>query len=358
MNNTGSIFIHATNVTGLGASHVAGSLIRSLGKLAAESRFDCYLPAIGALAEAELDGGNLIPHPFPRRLPNSVSRLLECFFSRAYFPTYELGITLGDIPLRNVAHQVVLIHRPHLVFRTESEEGLSLDVMRWLFRKNLSYGKKFVVQTDVIGRRLERRYPEVRGKVVVVPQPPPDWFRGEGRPQAAGSAAGMTLFYPAAGYPHKNHRILNHLAPGESAARPFKEIIITLREDEARDVDCTLPWIKNVDRLSPEGCLETYRRVDALFFPSLAESYGLPLVEAMVMGLPVVCADLPYAHWLCADQALYFDPADPAAAREAIAELDRRRLAGWRPDWSRALARIPKSWNEVGARFLELLSER
>jgi glycosyltransferase involved in cell wall biosynthesis len=98
--------------------------------------------------------------------------------------------------------------------------------------------------------------------------------------------------------------------------------------------------------------------VDALFFPSLAESYGLPLVEAMVMGLPVVCADLPYAHWLCADQALYFDPADPAAAREAIAELDRRRLAGWRPDWSRALARIPKSWNEVGARFLELLSER
>jgi glycosyltransferase involved in cell wall biosynthesis len=54
-----------------------------------------------------------------------------------------------------------------------------------------------------------------------------------------------------------------------------------------------------------EQVAEVYRGHDIFVFPSLAESYGHPLVEAMASGLPVVAAGLPYAREVCRDAVLY-----------------------------------------------------
>jgi len=53
---------------------------------------------------------------------------------------------------------------------------------------------------------------------------------------------------------------------------------------------------------------EAYRLIDALIMPSLVETVGLPMLEAMVAGKPVIAVDRPYAHEICGDAALYFDP--------------------------------------------------
>ena len=42
--------------------------------------------------------------------------------------------------------------------------------------------------------------------------------------------------------------------------------------------------------------------------PSLVETVGLPLLEAMSLNVPVLAADRPYAHDICEDAAVYFDP--------------------------------------------------
>ena len=75
----------------------------------------------------------------------------------------------------------------------------------------------------------------------------------------------------------------------------------------------------------------------------------------MTLGLPVVCADLPYARWICEDEAIYFDPASASDAWRAIMELKARLTAGWSPDWSRALLKLPSDWDEVASSFLEIL---
>ncbi len=98
-----------------------------------------------------------------------------------------------------------------------------------------------------------------------------------------------------------------------------------------------------------------YGEVDALFFPSTTESYGLPLLEAMALDIPILCSDLPYARWLCESEAIYFQPTDAKSASDAIAELRRRLMTGWRPDWSTALAKIPEDWDQVANKFIELL---
>ncbi|HYE72551.1 MAG TPA: glycosyltransferase, partial [Blastocatellia bacterium] len=68
---------------------------------------------------------------------------------------------------------------------------------------------------------------------------------------------------------------------------------------------------------------EIYRSSDIFVFPSYTESFGLPLVEAMASGLPIVASDVPVNRELCGDAAIYFsvfDAEDCARAIQLIAE--------------------------------------
>jgi glycosyltransferase involved in cell wall biosynthesis len=66
-----------------------------------------------------------------------------------------------------------------------------------------------------------------------------------------------------------------------------------------------------------------YRHASALIFASECEGFGLPLVEAMQYGLPVLASDIPVFHEIGADYPTsYFDPHDPHALREAISRFE------------------------------------
>jgi glycosyltransferase involved in cell wall biosynthesis len=70
---------------------------------------------------------------------------------------------------------------------------------------------------------------------------------------------------------------------------------------------------------------DLFRVADALFLPSHDEGFGLPILEAGVCRLPVVCADIPALRELAGVDATYIDPVGGPA--EAAARL-RERLAG------------------------------
>lgn len=54
-----------------------------------------------------------------------------------------------------------------------------------------------------------------------------------------------------------------------------------------------------------------YRRAAVLVFPSLAEGFGLPPVEALHAGTPVIASNIPAFREVLEDAALYVDPYDP-----------------------------------------------
>ena len=100
--------------------------------------------------------------------------------------------------------------------------------------------------------------------------------------------------------------------------------------------------------------INAYGAVDALLFLSKKESYGFPLLEAMFLGLPVICPDLPYAKTLCGNQAIYFDPDSIESLRTALVELTTLLSDNWKPDWSEQLRSVPKNWEDVASTFLDL----
>jgi glycosyltransferase involved in cell wall biosynthesis len=60
---------------------------------------------------------------------------------------------------------------------------------------------------------------------------------------------------------------------------------------------------------------------EAFVFPSLYEGFGLPILEAMAQGAPVICSALTSLPELGGDAVLYVDPHSPAAVADAITRI-------------------------------------
>jgi glycosyltransferase involved in cell wall biosynthesis len=96
-----------------------------------------------------------------------------------------------------------------------------------------------------------------------------------------------------------------------------------------------------------------YATADVFLFPTFYEGFGLPALEAMVRGVPVVCSDIPALREVAGDAGVMFDPRDTAAIAAAIERVlgdgalrERLRAAGR----SRAEA---FSWERAGRLTLE-----
>ena len=146
------------------------------------------------------------------------------------------------------------------------------------------------------------------------------------------------LLTVSAKLPHKNRaRLFDAFARLEATAEPVLVVpgYATQFEDELRSHAASLGLDKRVrftgwlDDATLDGL---YRAADCFVFPSLAEGFGLPVLEAMVRGTPVVCSRIDPLVEVAADTALYFEPTDTQGLTRAIetilddADL-RRRLA-------------------------------
>ena len=94
-----------------------------------------------------------------------------------------------------------------------------------------------------------------------------------------------------------------------------------------------------------------------LAFPSFTEGFGLPPLEAMTLGCPVVSSDRASLPEICADGALFAPPDAPDAwlARFMQLKRDKQLRADMRRRGQQAAQRY--SWARSAERYLEVLAE-
>lgn len=351
-----AVRLHLTNIVGLGAVRLLQSLLPSLINHPDYTLEEVYLPTGGELANLTLFEDETSKIFYKRYLPNAISRLFECTFFGSKFDGVTPLLVFGDIPLRCKTKQTVFVQTTLLVRGTSTGRQLGAIkywVARWLFRHNIRYVSSFIVQTEAMKLSLLESYPEIKERIHVIAQPAPDWLIESQLKRTefhSSPESGLRLFYPAAPYPHKNHRILSEIAQTDSW--PVSELLLTI--SDKLNPNPSISWVRCVDKLEPDAVLNAYRTTDALLFLSLSESFGFPLVEAMWIGLPIICPDLPYARTLCGEQAVYFEQHNVNSLHAAIEELNKRRNFGWWPDWSSSLDKIPRDWQEVADAMLLL----
>lgn len=76
--------------------------------------------------------------------------------------------------------------------------------------------------------------------------------------------------------------------------------------------------VKLLGRVSDEDLVRLYNQASCFIFPSIYEGFGIPPIEAMECGCPVLASDIPVIHEVCADAAEYFDPDNVKSIHDII----------------------------------------
>jgi len=100
---------------------------------------------------------------------------------------------------------------------------------------------------------------------------------------------------------------------------------------------------------SQTDLVRLYQTAVALILPSRIEGWGLPAAEALWLGTPVICSDIPVMHEVCGESALYFDPDDPLALAQHIENC----LRGERPPPKPR--RELRTWQTVARDLLDVI---
>jgi hypothetical protein len=82
-------------------------------------------------------------------------------------------------------------------------------------------------------------------------------------------------------------------------------------------------WIIFPGYLSHEQFITLLRNAYALVFPSLYEGFGMPILEAMAAGKPVLCSNVTSLPEIAGDAALVFDPRKPEEIARAMEHLEQ-----------------------------------
>ncbi|MDT3685400.1 MAG: glycosyltransferase family 1 protein [Pseudorhodoplanes sp.] len=127
----------------------------------------------------------------------------------------------------------------------------------------------------------------------------------------------------------------------------------TLRADTREDPRN----LRLLGRIDDDDLASMMSKALCFLFPSRIEGFGLPVIEAMALGCPVVASSAPCLPEVCGNAALLVDPDDPAGWIEAVRDLQtdqrlRRRmiLRGY------ARARI-YSWRNIAEVYLQLMAQ-
>ena len=72
---------------------------------------------------------------------------------------------------------------------------------------------------------------------------------------------------------------------------------------------------------SSDDVVALYKNAVCLLFPTFYEGFGLPALEAMEYGCPVITSDIPVMREVCGDAALYCDPNDPGDIADKVRML-------------------------------------
>jgi glycosyltransferase involved in cell wall biosynthesis len=151
---------------------------------------------------------------------------------------------------------------------------------------------------------------------------------------------------PGLALPHKNlGRLVQALAEIPSERRP--QLVLTAGGDDGslqRQADALGVGgdVRIVGWLDAPLLEAAYANAACMAFPSLVEGFGLPIMEAMLRGVPVACSDIAVLREVAGDCAVFFDPLDPAAIARALEQLlaDEALRARLREDGHRRAERF------------------
>ena len=272
----------------------------------------------------------------------------------------------GILSLCNVGpfganRHVLCIHDVNTFLSPTSYSWKFRALYRWLLPTLGKAASRVVTVSNFSADQIGRLGIAPPSKITVISNGREHALRWVGRhsPSTRAIAGEQTIMVIGSPAPHKNVGMLLGLSKDLAAAGLRLAVVGSLdakvfAASQVGQVDRSVCWL---GRLTDAEIAALLQDCLCLAFPSLTEGFGLPALEAMALGCPVVVSDRASLPEICSNAALYAPPDEPQhwlahflelkKDRELRLELGRRGMA----------AAQRYSWRRSAERYLKLLAE-
>lgn len=152
------------------------------------------------------------------------------------------------------------------------------------------------------------------------------------RNKASVVGRGNYFLYVGNVYPHKNaESLVDAFSRLYSEGSKMKLIFVGKEDYFYRRLKkyVTTQQVKNVEFagfVTDSVLAKLYKNASALVAPSLMEGFGLTVLEAMSMGVPIVCSDIPAFTEACGTVPVYFNPLETQSITDALTRMTEMNL--------------------------------
>lgn len=273
--------------------------------------------------------GNLHLHGVVHHVkPTLVARIFFEWRLKRLLPKDCCLLSMSNLPplLAHQGEQHVFLQNRYLIDPSSPLRSLPIKVCfrmlieRWWLRSRARYVKSFFVQTSVMRRLFEKALSCEAGLAPIVAS-----LQKQGVNPPLSRKYKYDFVYVASGESHKNHRTLIEAWIELARRERFPSLALTL---DAQKFPVLCNWIRGqaeinnldvtlVGECSPSEIQELYKTSKALVYPSYFESFGLPLIEAVFAGLPVLAGSADYVKdVICPTEE--FDELSPKSIADAV----------------------------------------
>lgn len=310
------IIIHAPNI------HQGGGMISLMSLLTLLQPHQ--IQSIHIDARANLS--NLKQYPIKKINPSLTARLLAELQLPKAAKNADCVICLGNLPpvLELPCQTIVYIQNrllvdPKTISLFPFKVRLRLRIERLWQRLFMRQADELWVQTPSMYKLVRKQFPNIPTEIHTLMMLPAQ------KPTKV--APSFDFIYVASLLPHKNHQRLIQawICLANKQIRP--SLLLICNDDNSK----LSSWIHEQinahglkiifqHEMSHDDIFDAYAQARALIYPSLIESYGMPLVEAAHVGLSILASNLDYVHDV-AVPAKMFNPYAPADIARAITQF-------------------------------------
>ena len=217
----------------------------------------------------------------------------------------------GRLPARRSGKSVLTVHDIQPLDIAANFSMAKRRYLRWALPRSVHSADLVTVPSHWTAKRLVDRLGAAPERIRVVPST----YRAAGGPVDPAPLGGRRfLLYPAATYPHKNHALL---IGAHAAAWPrHRGTLLVLTGPPGRahaevgDLVARTDGVMHLGMVDEATLASLMAAAAAVVFPSRYEGFGLPLLEAMHCGTPVIAADATAVPEVLDGAGTLLDPCD------------------------------------------------
>ncbi|MEP6741221.1 MAG: glycosyltransferase family 1 protein [bacterium] len=359
-----------------GVGHYTFELARALAEAAPASKFELIYPSTYPLIKLDAsESGDGLPENL--KLQRASVGLLARHWWSLGLPRYvrqnKVGLFHGtnyDVPLWRRCATVLTIHDLSLLLYPETHPKRSVRRAHRRLPTMVRTADAIITPTKSVRREVCEHLGAESGKVFAVPEAARAAFQPMDFEATRDLRRQLSIgdeFLLAVGTiePRKNLAVLVRAFEQISHARPQSKIQLVIAGGrgwltdplfETMNISAARDRIVLTDYLHDEELRALYASCRTFIYPSLYEGFGLPPLEAMACGAPVIASRIPALVETAGDTAWFFDPMDANDLSETILKLLDDETAQSRSSIAGQTRAAEFSWQKAARVTLEVYS--